>query len=194
MNIDRIKNQVLDFIDQQFRYIKITGRLMFVIVILYFSGKIIPTDLLGVSPRDLKGLKNILWFSLIHKELKMMLVNLIGIFFLFNRYLVTEKHYKYIKLIFFQMTYGLAIWLFGGEGIHYGLRGIIYCLFSYMVFKGVFRKDRKEIISSIVVIITYQALLFDTLGSLPKYHWEQELIGFLTGVFLARVESKLIHY
>jgi membrane associated rhomboid family serine protease len=72
------------------------------------------------------------------------------------------------------------------------LRGLIYGLFSYLLFKGIFEKKIKSLISSVLVLFAYHALLLEALPGGSKYYWEHEFIGFLSGIVIAKFKTILV--
>jgi len=82
---------------------------------------------------------------------------------------------------------GLLTWFIGRTSYHIGASGIIYMLFSFIFFSGIFRKYYRLIAVSLVVIFLYGSMVWYILPIEEKVSWEGHLSGFVTGILLAWV-------
>lgn len=80
---------------------------------------------------------------------------------------------------------GLAVWLFGRQVYHIGASGVVYGLISFVFWSGVFRKNFKSIVLSLVIIILYSGYIEGVLPGEKGISWESHLLGAIVGVFVS---------
>jgi membrane associated rhomboid family serine protease len=139
----------------------------------------------GVFPREVKGLSGILTSPLIHSDLEHLLSNsfslLILMFGLF--YFYREASATAFTIIY--LLSGLFVWLFGRHSYHIGASGIVYGLAAYIFFSGLFRRDRKSMALSLIVVFLYGGMVWGIFPIKPEISFESHLAGALVGVVLA---------
>ncbi len=141
----------------------------------------------GILPRKAVGLRGIFFGPFIHGDLAHLYQNSIPLFLLL---LSLWYFYRKIALKIFvtgTLLLGLLTWLIGRSSYHIGASGIIYMLFSFIFFSGIFRKYYRLIAVSLVVIFLYGSMVWYILPIEEKVSWEGHLSGFLTGILLAYV-------
>jgi hypothetical protein len=82
---------------------------------------------------------------------------------------------------------GIAVWLFGRDGIHVGASGLVYGLFAYVFVAGLIRRDRRAIAASLLVAFMYGTMAWGVLPIRQGVSWETHLAAALIGVALAIV-------
>jgi len=141
----------------------------------------------GILPRKAVGLRGIFFGPFIHSEVAHLYHNSIPLFLLM---LSLWYFYRNIALKIFitgTLLLGLLTWLIGRTSYHIGASGIIYMLFSFIFFSGIFRKYYRLIAVSLVVIFLYGSMVWYILPIEEKVSWEGHLSGFVTGILLAWV-------
>ena len=141
----------------------------------------------GILPRKATGLRGILFGPFIHSEVAHLYHNSIPLFLLM---LSLWYFYRNIALKIFitgTLLLGLLTWFIGRSSYHIGASGIIYMLFSFIFFSGIFRKYYRLIAVSLVVIFLYGSMVWYILPIEEKVSWEGHLSGFVTGILLAWV-------
>jgi membrane associated rhomboid family serine protease len=141
----------------------------------------------GILPRKLKGLRGILFGPFIHSDVAHLYQNSIPLFLLM---LSLWYFYRNIALKVFisgTLVLGLFTWVIGRSSYHIGASGIIYMLFSFIFFSGIFRKYYRLIAVSLVVIFLYGSMVWYILPVEEQISWEGHLSGFVTGIFLAYI-------
>ena len=140
---------------------------------------------LGVEPRTLTGLVGVLSMPLVHGNLSHLASNTFPLIFLGSTLFL---FYDRIANRVFMQSYfvpSILVWLIGRPFYHIGASGLIYALASFLVFIGLFRKDAKSIIISLIVILVYGGLVYGVLPFNTSVSWEAHLMGGLTGLILA---------
>ncbi len=139
----------------------------------------------GVRPREWIGLTGILAAPLLHAGLEHLLANSIPLVVLGTTMLHLYPTAAFRVLPAVYIGPGIAVWLFGQDGVHVGASGLVYGLVSYIFVAGLIRRDRRAIAASLLVAFMYGTL---TWGVLPIRHgmsWETHLAAALIGVAMA---------
>lgn len=141
----------------------------------------------GLYPRTLKGLRGILFSPFIHSGIKHLFNNSIPLFVL-----LLSLFYFYNKIALKVLVYGLLLsgiltWIIARDSYHIGASGIVYLLFSFVLFSGIISRYNRLIAVSLIVIFLYGSMIWYILPIEEGISWEGHLSGFLVGLFLAIV-------
>lgn len=147
---------------------------------------------LGILPRSVDGLLGIITAPLIHGDFEHLLANTLPFFFLsFLLFVFYEKRASlYLFLIW--ITAGLFTWIIGRYASHIGASGVIYGLASFLVFGGIFSKNWKLILVSILVLVFYSGLIWGIFPTESHVSWEGHLAGALSGLLWAFLYRKTL--
>ncbi len=167
--------------------------LIFVIIVLWitlFISFIFPINKFGILPRSIFGLIGIAASPFLHEGMIHLAANTTGLlilgFILIN---LEEKKLFFIIFCLILMS-GFGTWLIGrSEYTHIGASGVIYGLIGYLIFYGIFKRNFKAIIASIIVFFLYGGALFGIFPSESYISWESHICGFISGVALAKINS-----
>ena len=149
---------------------------------------ILPVDFrfLGLLPKNIVGLRGIIFSPLLHKDLGHIASNTPPLFFMG---IIVMFFYRRVAIQSFLMIYvltGLSVWLFARTGYnHIGASGVIYGLVSFVFWSGVFRRNIKSIVLSLIVVFYYGSMVLGILPNDEGISWESHLLGALVGVFVA---------
>ncbi|MBU2551614.1 MAG: rhomboid family intramembrane serine protease [Proteobacteria bacterium] len=81
---------------------------------------------------------------------------------------------------------GGLVWFFGQRGtVHIGASGVIFGLIGFLIFAGLFHRNWKALILSLIVFFMYGASLLTLLVHTPGVSWSGHFFGFLSGVVAA---------
>ena len=156
--------------------------------LVYLINLLLATDLrrYGLQPRSLDGLWGIPFAPFLHVDLNHLAANS-GILFILLTVSLSYNHALTVRaLLIIIVLGGAAVWLFGTGGtIHIGASGVIFGLIGYLMCLGVFRRDWKALIISILISIAYGGALYSLLVYTPGISWTGHLFGFLSGVLAA---------
>lgn len=141
----------------------------------------------GVFPRTLKGFRGVFLTHLIHGDAKHVFNNSIPLFVLMSGVLYFYREVALKVLIFGAFFTGFFTWLIARESYHIGASGIIYLLFSFIVFSGILRKQYRLMAFSFIVIFLYGSMVWYVLPIKEGMSWEGHLSGFLVGGILALI-------
>ena len=168
--------------------------MIFVIGILWlilFLSLFIPIKRLGILPRDINGLKGILFAPFIHAHFFHLTANSISLFILGWIFLALEKKRAIMITILIIVLGGLGTWLIGRSGaVHIGSSGVIYGLMGYLFSAGIFNRNIKTIIVSLITFIVYGGAIWGVFPGNTFISWESHLCGLLAGIMTAKMYSK----
>ena len=151
---------------------------------------IIPVDLrqYGIRPRSLSGLWGIVFSPFLHRGWFHLIANTGALFVLLTVAFALSLRLAARALGVIVIVGGGLVWLVGGSNtVHIGASGVIFGLVGYLMASGIFRRDVKSLIVSIVVLIAYGGLLFSLIGYTPGVSWIGHAGGFLSGILAAWV-------
>lgn len=140
---------------------------------------------LGVLPRNLSGLKGIIFAPLVHDDFAHLFYNSMPLMVLVG---MISFFYRKVALKSIAMMYiltGLAVWLFAREVYHIGASGVVYALVSFVFFTGIFRLNIKSIILALIVTILYSGMVTGIFPNKDGISWESHLFGALVGLYVA---------
>jgi membrane associated rhomboid family serine protease len=140
----------------------------------------------GNLPRDIKGLRGIVFMPFLHGDISHLANNSVSLFVLGTGLFYFYKEVAIRIFIGTWLMSGLWIWLAARTSYHIGASGIIYGLASFIFFSGIFRKYYKMMALSLLVVFLYGGMVW---GILPIANegisWEGHLFGALAGFMLA---------
>lgn len=171
------------------QYIKPIKNLLYLIAflwIIHLLSYFFPINQHGIIPRETSGLMGIIFAPFLHYDFPHLSTNSVSLFIL-GMFLITMEHGRsYWIVIAIIILGGLGTWFIGRPGtVHIGASGVIYGILGFLITRGLFRRDFKTLLISIVVFFLYCGMIF---GVLPvNFHtsWESHLCGFLSGILLA---------
>ena len=144
----------------------------------------------GIYPRSFKGLRGIVFSPFIHGDIKHLYHNSIPLFVLLLALIYFYRSIALKILIYGTLISGFLTWVFARNSYHIGASGIIYLLFSFLFFSGVFRKNSRLIAVALVVIFLYGSMIWYILPVKEGVSWEGHLFGFLIGLIFAFIYRK----
>lgn len=144
----------------------------------------------GIFPRTEYGLIGIAAAPLIHGNLPHLLSNSMALLLL-----GTALFWLYggvARAVFFYCYFGtgLLVWAFGRPAMHIGASGLLYGIALFLMSIGLFRKDLKSILVSVLVVSFYSGILWGVLPVDPQVSFESHLMGALVGIGCASAFSR----
>ncbi|MEY2738328.1 MAG: hypothetical protein RL259_237 [Bacteroidota bacterium] len=140
----------------------------------------------GVYPREVFGLKGILFSPFLHGDLEHLANNSIALFVLLPILRYFYKEQSFLVLFLGILFSGLGTWLLGRPSYHIGASGLIYSLVSFIFFKGIFTKYYRLVALSFTIVILYGGSVWYMFPHVKEgISWEGHLAGFSVGLVLA---------
>ena len=168
----------------QFRLIAIVGA---VLILLEIINLITLNSLisLGLEPRSLPSLWNIITAPWVHQTPAHLIANLLPLLlFIWLTLQWGNKTFVKVTLTVFVIA-GLGVWLFGRSAIHLGASGMVYGYFGFLLWAGFKTKKIPYMIISVLVAIVYGGLILGVLPGREFVSYEYHLFGFLAGLLAA---------
>ncbi|WKN42291.1 rhomboid family intramembrane serine protease [Tunicatimonas pelagia] len=168
----------------------VPARLVFLMWGVFFLDQLYPIDLamFGILPRTIRGLIGIITAPMLHGSVTHLVSNtmpvlILGtVLFMFYRRVANQV---FLQCYFFT---GVLVWLFARTSIHIGASGLIYGLAFFLIFFGLFQRDFKSLLISIIILISYGSIFYGVLPTQSYVSWESHLLGGLVG-FLNAVNT-----
>ena len=140
---------------------------------------------LGILPRTTHGLIGIFTAPMIHGNSVHIISNTIPLLFLgWTLFYFYESKAKQIFIICYFGT-NILVWVFARPSLHIGASGLVYGIAFFIISYGIFKKDFKALLISIVVIFFYGSLVYGILPYQPGISWESHLFGAVVGLLSA---------
>lgn len=139
----------------------------------------------GLYPREFSGLKGVLFSPFIHSDTKHLFNNSIPLFVLTLSLFYFYRRVAAKVLIYGALLTGLFTWIIARDSYHIGASGVVYLLFSFVFFSGVFKNHYRLIALSLITIFLYGSMVWLILPTEDRISWEGHLAGFVTGIFFA---------
>jgi membrane associated rhomboid family serine protease len=81
------------------------------------------------------------------------------------------------------VTSGLAVWLFqGGNELTVGASGLIFGYFGYVLSRGVFDRNLIDVLTALVMALSYAYILTVAIPGAPGVSWIGHLGGLIGGI------------
>jgi len=146
----------------------------------------------GIYPQKIKGLIGVICSPFIHGDINHLYHNTIPLFILSAALFYFYRPIAWKILAYGILVSGLLTWFIGRPAYHIGASGLIYVLFSFTFFKGIFAKHYRLIALSLLVIFLYGSLVMYALPIEDGISWEGHLAGLITGLIFALIFRKEI--
>ena len=144
----------------------------------------------GVFPRNLSGLKGVIFAPFIHSGPDHLFNNSVPLAVLLSALSYFYREVYHRILIFGTLFAGVLTWLIAREAYHIGASGVVYLLFSFVFFSGVLKRQYQLVAVSLIVIFLYGSMIWYVLPIKDGISWEGHLSGFLVGMCFAVVYRK----
>ena len=139
----------------------------------------------GVFPREIIGLRGILFAPFIHNDFTHLLNNSIPILVLGSLFVFFYKNLSFEIFMWLFFISGILLWGIGRPNYHIGASGIIYALATFLFTSGVIKKDTRLAAISLVIAFLYGSLIWGIFPSKVNVSWEGHLSGLVSGVIVA---------
>lgn len=141
---------------------------------------------LGIHPGDIAGLKGILFSPLLHGSWEHLFANSTSFIILS---IAVFWFYPGISIPSFFLLYllsGIGTWLIGGRDTwHIGASGILYGMVSMLFWLGVFRRNVRAIVLSLLTLMLYSGFFEGIFPGKEGISWEGHLSGGIAGILVA---------
>jgi membrane associated rhomboid family serine protease len=140
----------------------------------------------GIYPRELDGITGIITAPFIHSDWNHLISNSLPILALGVVMMIFYRRVAVFSMVIITLITGLCVWVFARPSYHIGASGVVYGMVAFVFWSGIFRRNIRSIILSLIVLMMYSGLFP---GILPPEEegisWESHLFGALSGIFTA---------
>ncbi|NJM68453.1 MAG: rhomboid family intramembrane serine protease [Acaryochloris sp. RU_4_1] len=141
----------------------------------------------GVIPRNLIGLRGILFAPLIHGSFRHLIANTVPFLILGGLVMVRRIMDFFTVSLIVILLGGFGTWLFAGSNtVHVGASGLVFGYLGYLLCRGYFERSWSAITLSVLVVMAYGGMLWGVLPSRPYISWQSHLFGLISGGIAAR--------
>ncbi len=153
----------------------------------------------GIRPRTVAGLPGILIAPFLHADAYHLVENSISLIILGFIFLMTERKLSALVAINIILLGGLGTWLIGrtecgsGSCSHIGASGVIYGILGYLLANGIFTRNIRAFIISVIVFTLFVVKAEALRGIFPSdraISWEYHLCGFIAGIATAKFYAR----
>ncbi|NEP16267.1 MAG: rhomboid family intramembrane serine protease [Leptolyngbya sp. SIO4C1] len=145
-------------------------------------------DRYGIIPRQLIGLRGILFAPFLHGDFEHLLTNTVPLVTLGWLVMVRALSDWVIVTVLCALVSGGMTWLVGSPGsLHIGASGLIFGYAGFLLMRGYFERSLAAISLSVLVIFFYGSIFWGVLPGQPGISWEGHLFGFIGGAIAARL-------
>ena len=155
-------------------------------VVFWFESRFgINLNIYGIFPREMEGLRGVLFSPFIHSSLKHLFNNSVPLLVLTTALFYFYRAIRWKVLLLGLLITGLATWAIGRPALHIGASGVVYMLVAFLFFKGIFSKQFQLTALALAVVFLYGGMLWYVFPIDPKISWEGHLSGFFVGLLFA---------
>ena len=143
---------------------------------------------LGIYPRIPVYLLAVFTGPLIHGSIGHLASNSLPILMLTSILVLFFPKVALKAFISITIGTGLMVWLWARPSYHVGISGVIYGLIAFIFWTGVFRKNVKTIVLSLVVLTLYAGSVESIFPNVEEnISWESHLYNGIFGIVVAFV-------
>ncbi len=142
-------------------------------------------NIYGILPREKEGLYGVIASPLLHSGFNHLASNSVPMFLMFTLIMLFYTRVAKVSFVAIYLITGLSVWFFGRPVYHIGASGVVYGLISFVFWSGVFRKNFRSVVLSIVIIFLYSGYIAGVFPGKPGISWESHLLGAITGMLVA---------
>lgn len=141
-------------------------------------------DANGIEPRELGGLDGVLWSPFLHGDWSHLFGNL-GPGMVLGFVLLMARRFLAVTAIVWGIS-GVGVWLTApAYSVTIGASGIIFGWLTYLLIRGVFNRNLRQILIGLVVFVVYGSILWGVLPTDETVSWQGHLFGAIGGVAAA---------
>lgn len=142
----------------------------------------------GLRPRNLKGIVGIFTSPFIHNysSLDHIWSNTVPLFVLSALIIYLFNKISLKVLIGVWLITGIWVWFLARTGsYHIGASGVVYGLLSFLLFSGIWRKNKAGVALSLLLIVSYGTMFWGLFPIIEGVSWESHSMGFIAGLVLS---------
>lgn len=145
-------------------------------------------DEFGIHAREIDGLPHVFTAPFLHFGFDHLVSNSLPFFVLGVLVLLGGLARWVWSTVITALSSGLTAWLLTpANSVIAGASGVIFGWLTYLLARGIYSRDVKQILVSVAVLIFYGGVLWGVLPGQAGVSWQGHLGGAVGGVFAARL-------
>lgn len=145
-------------------------------------------DGFGLVPRNLIGLRGIIFAPFLHGDFGHLIANTPAFAFLGWLVMLRDAEDFWVVTLITSIIGGLGVWLIAATGsIHIGASILIFGYLGFLLFRGYFQRDIPSIAIAALAFFSYGSVLWGILPTTAGVSWEGHLFGFIGGAIAAKI-------
>src|SRR5690554_1031080 len=145
----------------------------------------------GIFPREIWGLKGILFSPFIHGDISHITNNSIALIVLLSMVAFFYRKNYLTVIILGWLLSGLLTWLIGRPSFHIGASGLVYVLTAYLFFSGLKTKYYRLMAASLVVVMLYGGSVWYMFPNRKSTRLNSSHVRISYAVFCLKKQSRL---
>lgn len=141
----------------------------------------------GLVPRQIGSLTGIISAPLIHGSLGHLLSNMISLAVLGGLCMLHSKQFYFRACVFITLLSGVLVWCFARDASHIGASGLIFGLWSLLLYKAWTDKKLLSAVIGLVVLVFYGGMVFGLLLGDGQVSFEYHIFGALSGIIFGKL-------
>lgn len=141
----------------------------------------------GLFPRSIDGLKGIFFSPLLHGSFMHLINNSAPLAVLTVMILYFYNKVALESIVWLYLMTGVMVWLFARPVYHIGASGVVYAMVSFVFWAGIFVRNLRSIVLSLIVAVLYSGMFLGVLPNEEGISWESHLLGGVVGIFVAYI-------
>lgn len=152
----------------------------------YPLAQILPLHQFGLLPRRISGLVGIGVAPFLHGNLTHLTMNTLSLLPLGMMLAVIEGKHLRSTLLMITLIQGSLTWAFARSAYHIGASGVIFGLFSHILFLGYFHRRFMLMLASVFTALVFGTMIYGIFPQNSRISWEAHLFGFIAGFLTAK--------
>ncbi|GAA3533163.1 rhomboid family intramembrane serine protease [Aeromicrobium panaciterrae] len=166
----------------------VSGGFVGVLWLIEVLDRILPGDFEshGVEPRTDEGLQGVVFAPLLHGDWDHLVSNSLPLLMLGFLLALSGLRTFAVTTAIIWVVGGIGVWLIAGTNtIHIGASGVVFGWLVFLIVRGVFAKNLRQIVLGVVMFMAYGTILLGVLPGEPGVSWEGHLFGAIGGAIAA---------
>jgi membrane associated rhomboid family serine protease len=148
-------------------------------------------DALGIFPRDLVGLRGIVFAPFLHGNFTHLMGNSIPFIVLGGMVLMSGRKVFLEVFALSALVAGIGTWIFAAPtSVHIGVSGVIFGFLGFLLFRAWFGRRILWVLVALAAGFLYGGLVFTLLRYQQGISWQGHFFGFLGGAFAAWLATR----
>lgn len=148
-------------------------------------------DAYGVRPHQLGGLRGIVFAPFLHAGFGHLIGNTLPFVVLGALIALGGLRQLLTVTAVVAVISGIGVWVFGSSNeVHIGSSGVVFGYLAFLLVRGFFAKNVRQILLGVIVGFLYGGLLWGVLPTARGISWQGHLFGVVGGVAAAKLLSR----